>query len=313
MKNFVDTTSSEPQREWQYTYIHAFPKFVLEPQTRIRKPSKRLQAVDPLAPITPVPPRAKVQRKVPETPMTKFAARRIRGSQNKKAARVLFTPRASQHGTGPDPANEPPPSPTPLQAHQPQPFSTSSPGSSSSQSGAEDRVRVRLERLNLQPQASGSQSPRAGPHSKPTKAPLKHRPKGGAKDVWQFFKKEAGCNTCILCQCVTDFIALITNELNYFYRQTHAADPSHHISTFKDTTSTSTMRKHLFTDHVAEWVKSCEDLSIPITAPPALKAIQKFRKEPAATPLESERPQYSKEAFIDAIVDFVVGDDQVCY
>jgi hypothetical protein len=41
--------------------------------------------------------------------------------------------------------------------------------------------------------------------------------------------------------------------------------------------------------------------------------VQKFRKEPAATPLESERPQYSKEAFIDAIVDFVVGDDQVCY
>lgn len=42
-----------------------------------------------------------------------------------------------------------------------------------------------------------------------------------------------------------------------------------------------------------------------------MKAIREFRNQPAATPLESERPEYSKEAFIDAIVDFVVGDDQV--
>jgi len=165
----------------------------------------------------------------------------------------------------------------------------------------------------LQPRAaSGSQSPRAGPHSQPTKA-SKYKPKGGAKDVWQFFKKEPGCNICVICQCVTDFIFLITNELNYFYRQVHAADPTHHVSSFKDTTSTSNMRKHLFTDHIAEWVKLCEDLNIPIIAPAALRAIHKFRKEPVPTPLESERPQYSREAFIDAIVDFVVGDDQVCH
>jgi len=285
------------------------------PQTRVRKPSKRLQEVDPLAPLTPVPPRAKVQRKVPgktktQVPITKFAASQIQSSQNKTAARVLFTPRASQHRTHPNPADESPPSPTP---HRPQQFPTSSPDSSASESEAEDTARIRLERLNLQPRAAlGSQSPRAGPHSKPT-ASSKYKPKGGAKDVWQFFKKEPGCNICVICQCVTDFIFLITNKLNYFYRQAHAADPTHHISSFKDTTSTSNMRKHLFTDHIAEWVKLCEDLNIPIIAPAAISAIHKFRKEPVPTPLESERPQYSKQAFIDAIVDFVVGDDQVCH
>lgn len=33
---------------------------------------------------------------------------------------------------------------------------------------------------------------------------------------------------------------------------------------------------------------------------------------PEATPLESERPEYSKTGFVDALVEFVVADDQVC-
>jgi hypothetical protein len=100
-------------------------------------------------------------------------------------------------------------------------------------------------------------------------------------------------------------------DLNY--RKVHSTDPSHHVSDFGLTTSTSNLRKHLFTDHIQEWVTSCEDLKIPITAAAAVEAIRKFRKQPATTSLESERPQYSKEAFTDAIVDFVAGDDQVCF
>ena len=53
--------------------------------------------------------------------------------------------------------------------------------------------------------------------------------------------------------------------------------------------------------------------SLDIVAAAAVEAICKFCKEPATTPLESEHPQYSKEAFTDALVDFIVGDDQVCY
>jgi hypothetical protein len=71
------------------------------------------------------------------------------------------------------------------------------------------------------------------------------------------------------------------------------------------------LRKHLFTDHIEKWITSCENLNISITATAALEAIRTFRKEPATTSLESERPPYSKEAFIDALVNFVVGDDQV--
>ena len=72
------------------------------------------------------------------------------------------------------------------------------------------------------------------------------------------------------------------------------------------------MRKHLYSVHLDEWVTTCDQLHIPINSNAAAEHVRNFRKEPAPTSLESERPEYSKEAFIDAIVDFVVGDDQVC-
>jgi len=100
-------------------------------------------------------------------------------------------------------------------------------------------------------------------------------------------------------------------DLNY--REIHSTNPSHYVADFGATTSTSNLRKHLFNDHIKKWITSCENLNISITAAAALEAIRKFRKEPATTSLESERTQYSKEAFIDALVDFVVGDDQVCF
>jgi hypothetical protein len=74
------------------------------------------------------------------------------------------------------------------------------------------------------------------------------------------------------------------------------------------------LRKHLVNDHIEQWVSACDDLKIPITAKAALPAVRKFRNEPADEPtsLESERPEYSKTAFVDALVEFVVGNDQVC-
>jgi hypothetical protein len=71
-------------------------------------------------------------------------------------------------------------------------------------------VRIELEKLDLRSQSgsqsrsgsssrSGSQSPRAGPHSTQHKA---QRPKGGASDVWKFFEKSSGRQTCIFCKYV---------------------------------------------------------------------------------------------------------------
>lgn len=173
-------------------------------------------------------------------------------------------------------------------------------------------MRAGLEKIDLRSQSpdSASDPPHAGPHSKQLAASKVLKPRGGAKDVWKFFEKLSGRHTCVFCKYV-NFFLYPCRYLIYYDREIHITDPSHHVTDFGTTTSTSNLRKHLFTDHIAKWTTACENLNIPITAAAAKEAIRKFRKEPATTSLESERPQYSKEAFNDALVDFVVGDDQV--
>ena len=97
-------------------------------------------------------------------------------------------------------------------------------------------------------------------------------------------------------------------------RQAHAVDSSHHILNFELGTGSSNLRNHLITNHLEEWVSSCDDLNIEISACSALPAISKYHNEPVntSTPLESECQKYSKEAFVDALVEFIVGDDQLC-
>jgi hypothetical protein len=184
-------------------YINPLLKISLDLQagSRIRKPSKRKEGVDPLLPITPARP-----------PLT-FASRRIQGSQNRAAAAVLFTPRARKQHHGPVPltANQyPPPSPTPQRALRAQSPFKSTLASNNSSSDTEEEVRIELEKLDLHSQSgsqsqsgsrsrSGSQSPRAGPHSTQRKA---QRPKGGANDVWKFFEKSSECSTCVFCKYV---------------------------------------------------------------------------------------------------------------
>jgi hypothetical protein len=180
-----------------FIYIISLIKISLDIQGRIRKPSKRKEGIDPLLPITPA------------RPLASFASRRIQGSQNRAAAAVLFTPRKQHHGPVTGPANQyAPPSPTPHRAQSP--LKTAFALSSNNSSDTEEEVRIELEKLDLRSQSgsqsrsgsssrSGSQSPRAGPHSTQHKA---QRPKGGASDVWKFFEKSSGRQTCIFCKYV---------------------------------------------------------------------------------------------------------------
>src|SRR5271156_5371015 len=164
----------------------------LDLPTRVRKPSKRQQGLDPVVPLTPAPaPKTKSRPQIPTeistTPLpppapSSFVSRQIHKSQNqfnRTAARVLFTPHAIRHR-----APQPLDSPTPYSSNE-QPVLLSD----NSGSEVEAEIETGLKRLNLAPSSSssGSQSPRAGPHSKARIIPLK--PKGGAADVWKFFEK----------------------------------------------------------------------------------------------------------------------------
>jgi hypothetical protein len=49
-----------------------------------------------------------------------------------------------------------------------------------------------------------------------------------------------------------------------------------------------------------------------ITGAAALRAVRMYRNLPEPTDLEAGRPEFSKDAFADALAELFVGDDLVC-
>lgn len=101
-------------------------------------------------------------------------------------------------------------------------------------------------------------------------------------------------------------------------RHTHLTDSTYGVVEYGPTSGPSTLRTHLSTRHVEAWVDTCDRFKILITATAAQAAVAEYRRskgEPvAAKPGPDERrgvPDYSPEAFLDAITEFIVADDQV--
>jgi hypothetical protein len=92
-----------------------------------------------------------------------------------------------------------------------------------------------------------------------------------------------------------------------------------HVASYGKKSGTGVMRKHLFSRHRNEWVKACDDLKIKITAKDAQKHVESYRREQGTTPVQADNqnqkaeiPKFTQDTFIDALVDFIVADDQVC-
>jgi len=96
----------------------------------------------------------------------------------------------------------------------------------------------------------------------------------------------------------------------------HSINEEHTVYAFSLETGTSTLRHHLFSHHLALWVEACDRFKIPITASSALPHVRAYRQSAGMAPPPSERPEnvpkFSNKAFIDAIVEFIIADDQVC-
>jgi len=80
--------------------------------------------------------------------------------------------------------------------------------------------------------------------------------------------------------------------------------------------ATGPLCKHLVDAHCDAWILGCDELHIKISAKEAQTAIVEYRKRKGQTYTSpnsgsTERKLYSKEAFVNAIVEFIAGDDQV--
>jgi hypothetical protein len=77
------------------------------------------------------------------------------------------------------------------------------------------------------------------------------------------------------------------------------------------------MRKHLYSHHLDAWVKACDDLKIKISAREAQQPVNVYQRKQGdrvngLTEVQLvELPDFLREVFLDALVDFIVADDQV--
>ncbi|KAK0444960.1 uncharacterized protein EV420DRAFT_1484399 [Desarmillaria tabescens] len=122
-----------------------------------------------------------------------------------------------------------------------------------------------------------------------------------ARDIWSFYVKTGDRHHCAFCTA-EDF-----EDSDNIAKQ----------SDFGLKTSTNILRHHLLDFHVTAWLTKCEQLDIEVHMKQKAyrDAINNFQiKQGKQLPSSSGtmwRP-YSKESFIDALVSWIVADDQVC-
>jgi hypothetical protein len=102
-----------------------------------------------------------------------------------------------------------------------------------------------------------------------------------------------------------------------FCRRDLAAGVAFKEVVYNEASSTSTLCTHLIKHHVDDWIESCDSQNIDITAHAAERALRKYRLQNGGTVPQfnktgkKPRVPFTQEAFEDAIVEFIVADDQV--
>ena len=76
-------------------------------------------------------------------------------------------------------------------------------------------------------------------------------------------------------------------------------------------TGSSTLCTNLFMHHISMWVDSCNKFKIPITAAKAQEPVASYRMSKGQHTSQSNPPEYFYEAFVNAITEFIIEDDQV--
>lgn len=90
------------------------------------------------------------------------------------------------------------------------------------------------------------------------------------------------------------------------------------VGTYSLSTGTSSLCKHLFDHHAEAWVTACDDMKIGITAKGFVNKVDSYHRGRSSLSSRANqhekqsRHPFSQEAFVDAIAEFIVGDDQVC-
>lgn len=97
-----------------------------------------------------------------------------------------------------------------------------------------------------------------------------------------------------------------------------AKNSNFQVTKYAKSTGTNILRKHLYKFHIKEWVKQCDEKGIAISGEEAQAAVAEYREEcgesleGAGVQGSQTRQRFTSENFVNALIKFVVSDDQVC-
>jgi len=96
-------------------------------------------------------------------------------------------------------------------------------------------------------------------------------------------------------------------------RQKQAIDPSFMVQAYGPKTGTTLLYTHLCNEHLGPWVNGCDKFKISIVAKTFQDPTDEYHRGSHARQEDPTLPTwaYSHEAFIDAIVEWIISDNQV--
>jgi hypothetical protein len=97
--------------------------------------------------------------------------------------------------------------------------------------------------------------------------------------------------------------------LNIVFRAENDNNPAN-VFLYGDQTATGSLKYHLITTHLGEWISECDKLGITITGKQAGQAVAKYKGLSVEQQTKARMP-FSKDNFLDAVVDFIVVTNQV--
>jgi hypothetical protein len=84
----------------------------------------------------------------------------------------------------------------------------------------------------------------------------------------------------------------------------------HTVHKYSGILSIGTLRKHLYTHYIQDWISKCERLQIRIIAKDAVAAMAAFQGTQVQTPTQQSL-KFTQDHFINALTEIIVANNQV--
>ena len=97
-----------------------------------------------------------------------------------------------------------------------------------------------------------------------------------------------------------------------FHRKCHQNNHSIKVHPYAESTASGPLHAHLLNHHAQEWVEACQEQNIALRGKEGEEALAKVSGVPVNCQAEVQAP-FTQDNFLDALVQFIVGTDQVFF